>query len=76
MLAASAPKSGLGGQELEVSMMIADATKTGKADPAFPAHVDVIRHWAQPVRNRWLPIESLQKSVDFARTRVAESVRP
>ena len=41
---ATAPKTGLGGQEMEVAMMIADGTKTGRADPAFPAHIDVVQH--------------------------------
>ena len=44
--AAGAPKGGLGGQELEVAAMILDGSKTGKADPAFPAHMDVAHHWA------------------------------
>ena len=49
VLAAAAPKGGLGGQELEVALMITDGTKTGRADPAFPAHMDVMQHWAQAV---------------------------
>ena len=54
-----APKAGLGGQELEMAMMVADGTKTGRADPAFPAHIDVVQHLAQAIWNRWLPVESL-----------------
>ena len=44
--AAAAPQSGLGGQELEFAMMIADGSKTGKADPAFEARSSVAQHWA------------------------------
>ena len=73
---AAAPKNGLGGQELEMAMMIADGSKTGRADPAFPAHVDVVQHWAQAIWNRWLPVASLQVGLDYARTRVTESLRP
>ena len=73
---AAAPKSGLGGQEMEVALMVADGTKTGRADPAFPAHVDVAQHWAQAIWNKWLPVESLQTSLDYARQRTTESTRP
>ena len=44
--AAEAPKGGLGGQELEMSLILMDGTKKGKADPAFPAHMDVALHWS------------------------------
>ena len=57
-------------------MMIADGSKSGKADPAFPAHVDVVRHWAQAVWNRWLPENDLQASLDYARERIAKSPQP
>ena len=55
VMSAAAPKSGLGGQQMEVALMIADGSKRGKADPAFPAHTDVVLHWAQAIWNRWLP---------------------
>ena len=41
-LVAAAPASGFGGQELETAMMIADGSARDKADPAFPAHSEVI----------------------------------
>ena len=63
-LAAAAPKNGLGGQELAAAMMIADGSKTGKADPAFPAHMDVVHHWAQAIWNHWLPETALQTSLN------------
>ena len=40
-------------------MMIADGSKKGKADPAFPAHTDVTTHWAQAIWNKLLPIHEL-----------------
>ena len=42
--AVAAPEGGLGGQELEFAMMIADGSKKGKADPAFEAHTNVALH--------------------------------
>ena len=74
--AAAAPQSGLGGQELEFSMMIADGSKTGKADPAFEAHASVAQHWAQAVWNAWLPVDDLQASVDYARGRIDKAQQP
>ena len=74
--AAAAPHSGLGGQELEFSMMIADGSKTGKADPAFEAHTSVAQHWAQAVWNSWMPEEDLQASIDYARSRIDKAQQP
>ena len=57
-------------------MMIVDGSKRGKADAAFPAHVDVTSHWAQAVWNKWLPDHDLQASVDDAKARVAAAAQP
>ena len=74
--AAAAPQSGLGGQEFEFSMMIADGSKTGKADPALEAHTSVAQHWAQAVWNAWLPVDDLQASGDYARGRIDKAQQP
>ena len=57
-------------------MMIADGSKTGKADPASPAHMDVAQHWAQAIWHLWLPVEALQPSLNYARARITKSPRP
>ena len=57
-------------------MMVADGSKKGRADPAFPAHMDVVHHWAQAVWNTWLPRQDLQTSIDFARKRISNAQRP
>ena len=41
-----------GGQELELALMIADASAKGRADPAFPGHTEVVQHWAMAVWHR------------------------
>ena len=74
--AAAAPKSGLGGQQMEVALMIADGSKKGRADPAFHAHIDVVQHWAQAIWNGWLPERALTTSLNYARGRVTGSDRP
>ena len=35
-----------------------------------------MQHWAQAVWNNWLPLDSLQLSLDVARTRTTGSTRP
>ena len=59
-----------------MAMMIADGSKTGRADPAFPAHVDVVHNWSLAIRNQWLPAASLQQCVDFAGGRVNAAKQP
>ena len=61
---------------MEVAMMIADGTKTGRADPASPAHIDVVQHWAQAIWNKWLPEPALAASLAYARERITSSDRP
>ena len=34
------------GQCRDMAMILADGSLTGKADPAFAAHADVVKHWA------------------------------
>ena len=75
-MAAGAPKGGLGGQEMEVALIVMDGLRTGKADPAFAAHMDVALHWAQAIWNHWLPVQALQLSVDHARERISSTSRP
>ena len=61
---------------MEVALMIMDGSKTGKADPACAAHMDVALHWAQAIWNKWLPVHTLQQSVNYARERISRSSRP
>ena len=60
---------------MEVALMVMDGSKTGKADPAFAAHMDVALHWAQAIWNNWLPVQALQQSVDYARERISSTSR-
>ena len=63
-MAAASPKNGLGGQQLEVALVLADGSRKGKMDPAFPAHGDVVLHWAQAIWNKWVPVDRLQQSMN------------
>ena len=57
-------------------MMIADGSTNGRADPAFEAHAIVALHWAQAIWNDWIPVPSLQASVDYATTRIGNAANP
>ena len=37
--AIAAPGAGTGGQHLDIALMLADGSESGKADPAFDAHM-------------------------------------
>ena len=59
-----------------MAMMIADGSKTGRADPAFPEHTDVVHHWALAVWNVWVPKTTLQVCLNYARTRIDRAKQP
>ena len=43
------------GANLDLSLLLADGTSNGAADPAFEAHVGVVHHWALAVWENWAP---------------------
>ena len=53
--AATAPKNGTGGQQLDIALMLADGGPKGNADPAFDAHSLPIGEWARAVWEERLP---------------------
>ena len=61
--AAVAPQFGTGGQNLDIALMMADASAKGSADPAFDAHILVIGDWARGVWNVWTPRATLDSWV-------------
>ena len=58
---AAAPPSGCCGQDLDLTLMMADASANGRADPAFDAHKAHIVTWAFAVWETWLPIPLLEQ---------------
>ena len=49
MAAIAAPASGTGGQNLYAALIVADEGPSGRADPAFDAHLLPIGEWAAAV---------------------------
>ena len=74
--AAAAPAGGTCGQSLDLALLMADETSSGKADPAYAAHVGPIGERAQAVWERWLPLHALQRLVGSAQMRLARAARP
>ena len=74
--AAASPATGVCGQSLDVALLMADETSTGKADPAFAAHTGPIGEWAQAIWERWLPLTALHRLVSSAKQRLGAARRP
>jgi len=55
-----------GSGELGLTLIVADGSMSGKADPAFAAHEAPIVKWAEAVWEGWLPRPALSKLVDVA----------
>ena len=60
-----------GGGDLDVTLMLADGSGTGRADPAFDAHIAPIGHWALAIWESWAPRPLLQRLVIRAKLRLS-----
>ena len=56
--------------------MLADGSGTGRADPAFDAHVAPIGHWAMAIWETWAPRPLLQRLVVRAKLRISVAKSP
>ena len=74
--AAGSPASGMGGQDLDIALILADGSATGVADPAFVAHSGPMGHWAMAVWNGWLPTASLNNMMKEAISACDKAVHP
>ena len=61
--AISSPATGVGGQSLDAALILADGGPSGRADPAFDAHLLPIGEWAAAVWDERLPLESLHRMI-------------
>ena len=58
VVAASYVTQGAG--DLDLTLMLGDGSKSGRADPAFAAHEEPIQMWAEAVWSVWLPRAALE----------------
>ena len=69
----AAPESGVGGQNLDLALMLADEyAKTG-ADPAFDAHLLPIGDWTTAVWESWMTERAMERLVAKAKQRLRKA---
>ncbi|HUU62073.1 MAG TPA: reverse transcriptase domain-containing protein, partial [Acidimicrobiia bacterium] len=74
--AASAPGSGLCGQNLDLALVLADGSATGRADPAYTAHSDPIGQWATAAWEQWIPPGAMLRLAAAALVKLAKARNP
>ena len=73
-VAASAVTCGAG--DLDMTLIMADGSLRGRADPAFAAHEEPISMWAEAVWCQWLPRLALLKIAQLAVEKLAGAASP
>ena len=63
----------MGGQNLDMALVVADGSKNGRADPAYDAHSLPIGEWAMAIWEGWCPVISLQRIIDDAIERITKA---
>ena len=61
--AALAPPGGTGGQSIDLALMMANGSSSGRADPAYAAHTQVIGFWAMNVWNKWIDVAEFESGI-------------
>ena len=64
-----APESGIGGQDLDLALTLADENAKAGADPAFDAHNMPIGDWATAVWESWMPERAMERLVAKAKVK-------
>ena len=59
-----------GSGDLDLTLILADGSRRGRADPAFAAHQDPIGMWAEAVWSGWLSRHALTTLTSFAIQRI------
>ena len=65
--------SGLGGQNLDVALMLADENARAGADPAFDAHLMPIGDWATAVWEGWMPERAMERLTALAKKKLRKA---
>ena len=74
--AAKALEDRTAGGDLDLTLTIADGSRSGVADPAFQAHLQPIVAWAHAIWAAWLPLEDLRHMATWAVRRLASASKP
>jgi len=65
-----------GSANVDLTLLVADGTASGKADPAFEAHSAPIGTWAEAVWSQWLPAAAFRSIVNTAINKLADRPSP
>ena len=69
----AAPESGVGRQNLDLALMLADENAKPGADPAFDAHLMPIGDWATAVWESWMTERAMERLVAKAKQTLREA---
>ena len=69
----AATGAGVGGQNLDLALIIADENARTGADPAFDAHIMPIGDWATAVWERWMPERAMERLTAKAKMRLKKA---
>lgn len=69
----AAPESGIGGQDLDLALTLADENAKAGADPAFDAHNMPIGDWATAVWEAWMPERAMERLVAKAKMKLKKT---
>ena len=72
---AVAPPAGTCGQDLDLALMVADASASGRADPAFDAHKLPTATWALAIWETWLPTQMSEQLMATAISALSNAKR-
>ena len=65
-----------GSGDLDLTLILADGSFRGRADPAFAAHEEPIGLWAEAVWSSWLPRSALDRLARHAIARLSAAASP
>ena len=65
-----------GGGDLDVTLALADGSKTGRVDPAYEAHSQPIGAWAMAVWHGWVSRAAFSKLISVSRAKLAAAKNP
>ena len=69
----AAPESGVGGQNLDLALILADENAKSGADPAFDAHTMPIGDWATAVWESWMPERTMERLAAAAKKKLKKA---
>ena len=68
----AAPESGVGRQNLDLALILADENAKSGADPAFDAHTMPIGDWATAVWESWMPERTMERLAAAAKKKLKQ----